>query len=138
MKILIDTNVLVSAVLRDRDPETVILFVVEQPDIEWVVSPEIVTEYKEVLARDKFNLPSALLQRWYQMLDNLTTNYIVKSSITYPRDQKDAKFLDCALASKADFFVTGDKDFSEAQKLVRTIILSVSLFKKLVIDTAHL
>jgi predicted nucleic acid-binding protein len=31
MKIIIDTNVLVSAVLKDKDPETVILFLATQP-----------------------------------------------------------------------------------------------------------
>jgi hypothetical protein len=37
--------------------------------------------------------------------------------------------------TEADLFVTGDRDFTEAQKVVNTIILSVSLFKKLVVDT---
>jgi hypothetical protein len=32
--------------------------------------------------------------------------------------------------------ITGDRDFIEAQKLVNTTIISVSLFKKLVCDTA--
>ena len=54
MKVVIDTNVLVSAALKDKDPEAVILYVVEQPDFAWVVSPEVLTEYKEVLSRPKF------------------------------------------------------------------------------------
>jgi len=41
MKVLIDTNVLVSAALRNKDPEAVILFVASKPDIEWVVSARI-------------------------------------------------------------------------------------------------
>ena len=49
MKILIDTNVLVSAALKDKDPETVVLFVTAQADFEWIVSPEILAEYKDVL-----------------------------------------------------------------------------------------
>lgn len=57
MKIPVDTNVLISAVLRDRNPETVILYIIEQPRLEWVVSPEIMSEYKEVLAR-VYKLPS--------------------------------------------------------------------------------
>jgi putative PIN family toxin of toxin-antitoxin system len=35
--------------------------------------------------------------------------------VSFPRDRKDAKFLECALACEADVFVTGDKDFSDAQ-----------------------
>jgi uncharacterized protein len=41
-------------------------------------------------------------------------------------------FLACTLTANAEFFITGDRDFSQAQKLLNTTILSVSLFKKLV------
>ena len=73
MKVVIDTNVLVSAVLKNRDPEAVILFVVERNDFEWIVSPEILTEYKDVLSRPKFGLPTDIQQRWFGLLDSLTT-----------------------------------------------------------------
>ena len=56
MKIVLDTNVLVSAVVTGRNPEVVILFIVENPDYEWVVSKEILTEYKEVLSRSRLKL----------------------------------------------------------------------------------
>ena len=55
--------------------------------------------------------------------------------VSFPRDQKDAKFLACALAAQADYFITEDKDFTDAMKLVSTKILSASRFKKLLIDT---
>ena len=38
MKVIIDTNILVSAALSGRNPEFVVLFVVSNPEIEWVVS----------------------------------------------------------------------------------------------------
>lgn len=34
MKVIIDTNILISAIFRDRIPEVVTLFIIEQPDIE--------------------------------------------------------------------------------------------------------
>jgi uncharacterized protein len=54
--------------------------------------------------------------------------------IAFPRDQKDAIFLSCALSADADFLITGDKDFSEAKKLTNTTILSAAMFKKLIMD----
>ena len=48
MKVVIDTNIVVSAVLKDRDPETVILFVIGNPDFEWVASREIVEKNTSV------------------------------------------------------------------------------------------
>ncbi|NET61031.1 MAG: PIN domain-containing protein [Symploca sp. SIO2E6] len=50
MKVIIDTNILISAVLRDRDPELVIQFIVEHPEFEWVLSQDILNEYKAVLS----------------------------------------------------------------------------------------
>lgn len=134
MKILIDTNVLVSAALKDKDPETVVLFVTAQADFEWIVSPEILAEYKDVLRREKFGLPEETWRKWFELLDTFTTPVAVDATVDFPRDQKDAKFLTCALAVAAEFFITGDHDFTEARKLVNTTILSVSLFKKLVVD----
>ena len=56
----------------------------------------------------------------------------MKSQPRLPLTGLDNKFLACALATNAEFFITGDRDFSQAQKLISTTILSVSLFKKLI------
>jgi len=134
MRVVIDTNVLVSAILKDKDPEVVILFVAGTPDIEWLVSPLILKEYKEVLGRDKFGIPEEIKTRWFDMLDALTTVIKTNSKIHFPRDTKDAKFLDCAIAANANYFITGDSDFSQAQKLLNTTIISVSKFKEMICD----
>jgi uncharacterized protein len=135
MKVIIDTNVLVSAVLKDKDPEAVILFVVERPEFEWVVSPAILEEYKEVLGREKFGLPGDLLSKWNDVFDDFTTIVEADFAVDFPRDRKDAKFLECALAADVEYLITGDKDFSEAQKIVNTAIISVSMFKKFIMES---
>ncbi len=135
MKVIIDTNVLVSAVLKDKDPETVILFVVERPEIEWIVSASVLEEYKEVLAREKFGLPDDMLRKWNDVFDVFTTVVEVDIAVNFPRDRKDAKFLECALAADVEYLITGDKDFSEAQKIVNTAIISVSMFKKFIMES---
>ena len=134
MKVVIDTNVLVSAILKDRDPEVVIIFVTERDDIEWIVSPEIMTEYRQVISRPIFGLPQDILDAWFSLLDRFTVICPVDLVIDFPRDQKDAQFLSCAIAAGADYFITGDRDFSHAQKLLSTTIISVSLFKRLVCE----
>jgi len=134
IKVIVDTGITVSAAFRDRTPEEVILFVVEQEDFVWIVSSAILEEYTEVLARKKFNLPPEVLQKWREVFEQCTTTVEVDIEIDFPRDQKDARFLECALAAEADYLITGDKDFEEAQKLVKTTIISVSQFKKLVME----
>ena len=134
MKVIIDTNVVVSAVLKNRMPEEVILFVVRHPEFEWVASPEIVAEYIGVLRRPKFGLPEWLLQKWQKVFDKAITLVKVEATVDFPRDPKDAPFLACALTSGAEYLITRDKDFSEAHKVVKTTVLSVSQFKALVYD----
>jgi len=129
MKVIVDTNVLVSAIIRDNIPEQVIMWIVSQPVIEWVATTEIVREYKDVLQRKKFNLPSDVLDSWFRLFDEELVLMSPKIEVNFPRDYKDAKFLECALESKADIFITGDRDFSEAQALISTQIMSVSQFK---------
>ncbi len=68
------------------------------------------------------------------MFEHFTTKIETDIEIDYPRDQKDAKFLECALAAEADYLITGDKDFTEARRLVQTTIISVSQFKQLIVE----
>jgi uncharacterized protein len=132
MRVVVDTNVVVSAILRDRLPEKVLLFIIGHPDFEWVASGEILTEYREVLRRPKFALPESILGEWDERLGSAIAEWPVEFSVSFPRDVKDAKFLACALAAEADFFITGDQDFTEAHKLEHTKIVSVNQFHELV------
>ncbi|MBD0387857.1 MAG: putative toxin-antitoxin system toxin component, PIN family [Nostoc sp. C3-bin3] len=134
MKVVIDTNVLVSAVLKGRVPRDVIQFIFDNPDWQWIASEEIVVEYKEVLSRSKFKLTDDIRGEWFEIIDTFLTLINVNFEVDFPRDRKDAKFLACAMAAEADFLITGDSDFNQAQTLVNTTIISVSLFNKLVCE----
>lgn len=134
MKVVIDTNVLVSAVLKGRVPRDVIQFIFDNPDWQWIVSEEIIVEYKEVLSRSKFKLTDEIRGEWFEIIDTFLTLINVNFEVDFPRDRKDTKFLACAMAAEADFLITGDSDFNQAQTLVNTTIISVSLFNKLVCD----
>lgn len=134
MKVVIDTNVLISAAWRDKSPEAVVLWIAFQDDWDWVVSQEILDEYREVLRREKFHLSVEIIEKWEYIVTNLTVLVDVNITVEFPRDQKDAKFLACALASEADYLITGDADFSEALKLTNTTIISVSMFKQMMVD----
>lgn len=131
MRIVVDTNVLVSAVLRDRDPELVIQFLVDQSEFEWIASAEIIIEYKEVLGRKKFRLTEEIKERWFCLLDQFVTIVEVNFSVDFSTDPGDAKFLACAIAGKADFLITGDRGLSSGRDLVDSVMLTVAEFKEL-------
>ncbi len=68
MKVLIDTNVLLSAALRDRLPERVVLFIAADDAWHWLVTDEILSEYSDVLRRPKFKLDNATIEKWMNMI----------------------------------------------------------------------
>ena len=134
MKVVIDTNILVSAVLKGRVPRDVLQFIFDNPDWQWIASEEIVVEYKEVLSRRKFKLTDEVICEWVEIIDTFIILIDVNLEVDFPTDRKDEKFLACAMAAEADFLITGDSDFNQAQTFVNTTIISVSLFNRLVCD----
>lgn len=131
MRVVIDTNILVSAVLRNRDPELVIQFIVDHPEFKWVVSQDILNEYKEVLSRRKFRLTQEVKDGWFNLLDAALTLVEVDTSVNFPVNPDDAMFLACAIAGDVDFLITGDSDLFQAESLLNVAIVTVSTFKGL-------
>ena len=74
MNVLIDTNVLLSAALRDKLPERVVLYVAARDDFRRLVTPEILAEYTEVRQRERFGLNEQTLSRWAALLGMRTVN----------------------------------------------------------------
>ena len=134
MKVVVDTNVVVSAIFKDRTPEAVLTHILSSPEMTWVASQPILDEYKAVLARPKFSLPQTLLNEWFSVFDNHITIVEPDIELQLPRDPTDAKFLSCALSAGANFIITGDRDFTEARRIETTSVISVALYARLFLD----
>lgn len=135
MKVVIDTNILVSAVIRDRLPERVLLWCLHNAAVEWLATPVIMAEYTEVIQRPKFALSEATVMWWLELIAADVRVIQATAEIDFPRDRKDAPFLICAESGQANYLITGDGDFSEAQALIQTRIIRVRDFAEKVIET---
>ena len=113
MKVIFDTNLLISAAIRDRLPDLVIKDIFLRPDITCFISQKIFDEYIDVLNRPKFNLPPQEIRNWIINIQ-LNTNLIkITKKYSLERDLKDSKYIECALSGNADYIVSGDKDLLE-------------------------
>ena len=129
MKIVLDTNVVLSAAWRDRLPERVVLHVATDPMCEWIVTEPILSEYASVLKRPKFNLPDDLMQRWTDLIEMRTIVIpLPKTATPTLRDPADAMFLAAAIAGEADFLITGDNDLLSLKLSITTRIISTAEF----------
>lgn len=122
IKVVIDTNVLVSALINEHGAEAAVLLAVAEGRLTWCVSPPILVEYGTVLRRPKFSrisgaLITALLQKAAAaVLVNPTTTLNIS-----PEDP-DNRFYECAEAAEADYIVTGNrKHFPKPHKTTKIV-----------------
>jgi putative PIN family toxin of toxin-antitoxin system len=104
---------------------------VSRYDWFWIVTAEIEKEYREVLARPKFNVPDGIQLSWRAFIEEVTVQVEPSSHPAFPRDPKDEIFIAAALASDADYLITGDKDLLDEQPLDSTQILRPAEFARL-------
>ncbi len=107
MRVVLDTNVFVSAILGGR--LGVIANKWKTEKFTLVVSEAIAHEYLDVISRPKFNLSAQEIA--------ITTNYLfeaakfvtpLESVSVIDADPTDNKFLEAAIAGKAIYVVSGD------------------------------
>ena len=132
MKVVLDTNILVSAVLRDRLPERVVRAILGNDQWEWLVTRDLLAEYERVIGRPELGIPLDAQEEWAQLVHEKAVQVDAPlPSIEFTRDRKDIHVLQAVVAGHADYLLTGDKDFSEAQKLVSCRIMTVAEFARL-------
>lgn len=131
MNLLVDTNVVISALIRDGIRRRVVNEVVARDGWFWIVTEEIETEYQAVLARPRFKIPSAIQHDFKAFIEAVTIRVRPVTPPPFPRDPKDELFIAAALASDADYLITGDKDLLEEQPLASTQIVRPAEFARL-------
>jgi len=128
-KVVIDTNVLVSALLKDNSLPAFILALLREGMIIACISKDILEEYKEVLKRDRF---SAFKKDASLLLTSLKKKALLvepKTRITViTADPDDNMFLECAVEAGADFLITGNTRHFPFRSYHNTLIVSPKEF----------
>jgi uncharacterized protein len=107
MRVVVDTNVLVSGILRATGPPARIVEAIFAGAIEPVFDPQILAEYEEVLARPELSLPPAPVAQLLSTLEIFGTEVVAPPwSFDLP-DPDDAPFLAAAAAANCPL-VTGN------------------------------
>ena len=109
MKIVVDTNVLISGVFFGGFPRKILSSIVEKR-ISAVATTEIVDEYEEIVqemvSRKQGHLNRDILAPLIGALEMIEP----VSDIQISRDPDDDKFINCAKDARALYIVSGDKD----------------------------
>jgi uncharacterized protein len=108
-RVVIDTNVFVSALLQPQGPPAQVLMVaLARQNVRLCVSADIYAEYEEVIRRPRFLRTEDEISAALRTIREDALWVKPSLRITACSDPDDDMFLECAQASQAHFLVTGN------------------------------
>jgi len=109
LRLVIDTNVVVSAALKPEGLQRAVILLALSRPARWYVSDAILSEYAAVLARPELRIRRSLRQQWFQWIRNPTRVVVPSRLSQITNDPADNIFLECADAARADYVIAGNQ-----------------------------
>lgn len=126
-KIVIDTNVFVSAIIQRGYPYLIVNELFIEGRIDLCTSDKVLKEYYQVFRRRKFEkYPDFVIKAETLIADieSKSTKFFPTKELSVISDKDDNKFLELALECKADFLITGNTNDFTVRKFKRTKIVT--------------
>ena len=111
MRVVFDTNVIVSALLFEESvPATAFFKVLQQGEV--LISGQLMNEVQKILQRKKFDRYLSIDEREAFLIALVQTAALIEPSevISVCRDPDDNMILELAVSGKAQVIVSGDSD----------------------------
>jgi putative PIN family toxin of toxin-antitoxin system len=136
MSIVLDTNVLISALFKRESTSAQILSLWRAGELELLVSQSVLSEFKRVL-----NYPRVQKRLIYteqeiaRLLDLLTTDGTLLSPQEHinvvKNDPEDDKFVTLAVMGKANYLISGDSHLLDVGSILGVTIVTPRAFLNL-------
>ena len=130
MRIVLDTNIIISAFATRGLCEAIFELCLDRPDL--LISVKLIDEVDRNL-RKQIKLQPVVIKQIVQLLRENGTLYKpseINSGVI--RDPNDLHILGLAVAGTADYLITGDKDLLVVEKIGSCRILSPRRFSEIV------
>ena len=131
LKVTPDTNILVSAFLKETGNEWVILNMAKEDRIKLIISQDILNEFNDIIKRDKFGFSRKQIVNFNTQLVLISEFAEPKEKITAVKDDPDDDIiLEAAVEGKVDYLVSGDKHLLDLKKFRGIKIVNAGEFLK--------
>ena len=130
MRVVVDTNVFVSAALKDKSLPAMAIHIIEQRGL---LLKSIATEQQllEVITRPYLSsLISSSTQAWFKSMLSKAEAVTIIKPIVACRDPTDDKFLELAVNGQADLIISGDTDLLVLNPFCGIPIIQPAIFVK--------
>ena len=131
MRIVLDTNILISGIFWKGTPYKVLEAWMDNK-YELIVSEEVLMEYSRILKdfETKRKGSDGVAKSWILFIAQNSTLLKVKKKVKVCRDPFDDMFLSLAVAGNAKFIVSGDNDLLDMKEFMNVEIVTAGNFLK--------
>jgi putative PIN family toxin of toxin-antitoxin system len=120
MKVVLDTNIIVSAFINPKGVPGEIISLILSKKITICYDNKIFSEYAEVLKKSKFNFDNMLIDEFLNFVKD-NGEYIIAEPQKIKFDDEDDKlFYDVYKSSDANYIITGNKKHFPKEKDIIT------------------
>jgi len=108
IRVVIDTNIVVSANISDEGLPASILDLAARKKILMILSEPILAEYADVLRRPRLKLDPIKVENSLAVIRSTSKRVKPNRTVKKSPDESDNRFYECAEAGKANFLITGN------------------------------
>jgi putative PIN family toxin of toxin-antitoxin system len=108
LRLVIDTNVVVSAALKPESLQRTVLLIATTRPARLYLSRAIMDEYANVLARPELHIRKGARLQMLQIIENSAHAVAPSRRLNVCSDPDGNIFLECADAARADYLITGN------------------------------
>ena len=126
--VVLDTNVVVSALLNDEGTEATVLDLALTGELRLFASEVILEEYEATLSRPKFAISSERVLELMAALRTVAVIVVPGKTLAVSGDEPDNRFIECADAAQTEFLITGNKRHFPAEWKTTRIVNSREFF----------
>ncbi len=132
VRVTIDTNIFISILLGSKNCCKIFELFIDST-IDVIISFQLFAELNEVIREAKFKqlFKSEDIKKLNDLLNEDAEWVFSNKKIGICRDIKDNMVLECAVAGKSDFIITGDKDLLTLKSFKKTRIITPHQFLKI-------
>jgi putative PIN family toxin of toxin-antitoxin system len=118
VKVVLDTNVLVSALLSPAGPPAQIVGLALAGKVTVLCDNRILLEYRDVLCRPKFAFQATIVEPILEFLEAEGEQVVAEPDPAEFQDEEDRAFYELAVSGGAGYLVTGNTKHYPADRRV--------------------
>jgi putative PIN family toxin of toxin-antitoxin system len=108
IRVVIDTNIIVSALLQPLGPPAQVFLLAVSGSIQLCITGEVYAEYEAVIRRPRFRLEESVIIAALKTIREKSFWLRPTETVRACHDPDDDIFLECAHAARATYLVTGN------------------------------